>query len=212
MRWIEKQLRSAYGQPTHGNFEDPTDELFYALLSKKTPPERYRPIFQKFRERYSPWDKLLDVSLEELAVLFKPLGISEVRGEQTLRIAQKLHEDFGGVSLDNLIEQSVQDAHKYLLNLPGVGEKIARCVLMYSFGHDISPMDTHATRILVRFGLLPTGTDPRKAHTVVDKFMPPGLSKSFHVTSVAHGRAICFSRSPKCETCIIASRCKKQGV
>jgi endonuclease III len=100
----------------------------------------------------------------------------------------------------------------YLNSLPGIGEKSSRCIMMYSFGIDVSPMDTHATRVLRKFGLFPESVTRNKAHSIMDSFLPEEMAKQLHVNLVAHGRQICTSRNPKCLKCIIQSKCNKQSL
>src|SRR6185503_14173316 len=103
-------------------------------------------------------------------------------------------------------------ARGYLISLPGVGEKSARCVLMYSLGKDISPMDTHATRVLRRFGLLPPAVTDTLAHRTLDERLPTRMAYRLHVNLVAHGRAACQAKKPACEKCPLLARCAREGL
>ena len=49
---------------------------------------------------------------------------------------------------------SDEDAEAYLVSLPGVGIKTAKCVLMYSLRRAVLPVDTHVARVSRRLGLL----------------------------------------------------------
>ncbi len=212
VRWLDRRLEKAYHSPRHGNLDNPADEVFFILLSKKTPPERYQPVFETLCQRFRPWERLMRASLDEVAEVLQPLGMSRIRASQFLEIARRLHADFGEVSLDSLRTLTLQQAHVYLKGLPGVGEKSARCVLMYSLGHDISPMDTHAIRVLRRFGLLPCDVTDVSAHRIVDERLPRGMAYRLHVNLVAHGREVCNAKRPACGTCLLAERCARQGL
>jgi len=212
VRLLTKRLARVYGSPMHGNLANPTDELFYILLTKKTPPSRYLPVYKILRNRFKSWDQMCRANVSTVAKVLHPLGMSVVRARQFGAIARKLKRDFGAVTLSPLRKMSCEDARRYLLGLPGVGEKSARCILMYSLGHDISPMDTHATRVLARFGLLPQMVTPRVAHQIMDERLPRRMAKSLHVNVVAHGRAVCRARRPLCSVCILNDVCPKVGV
>jgi endonuclease III len=133
--------------------------------------------------------------------------LEKTRARRILEVARKLSHDFGVVSLNNLRRWSPKRACEYLLSLPGVGEKTARCVMMYSFGYDVTPVDTHQLRVLLRLGLLPPLTKAHRAHKLLDEWLPPGLARRFHVNLVAHGRAICRPRWPCCEQCQLRRYC-----
>lgn len=209
VRWVDRRLENVYHSPLHGNYKNPTDEIFYIILSKKTPPDRYRRVFKELRRECGPWDKIRHISQNRIVQILYPLGISVTRAQQIQEIADKLYEDFGRVTLSPLKRYEESDAKSYLKGLPGVGEKSARCVMMYSLGFDISPMDTHATRILRRFGLLPEKVTSALAHSIMDERLPKGMALRLHVNLIAHGRNTCSSRKPDCEECVIHSRCCK---
>ncbi len=206
LMWLDTKLEIEYRSPTHGNYKNPTSELFYILLSKITNPMLYKKVFVKFASKYRPWNSLLVTPVAELEFLFRPLGLSSIRSQQILEIAKILKEDFHNVTLSPLRKMPTTKAKEYLLKLPGVGEKSARCVLMYSLGRDISPMDTHAMRIMFRFGLLPD-TKPTNAHRIMDDRLPEGVARRLHVNLVAHGRAICQGQHPKCDICVVSGSC-----
>jgi len=212
VRWLDRRLERLYKSPRHGNLDNPTDEVFFILLSKKTPPERYLPVFDTLCHRFRPWERLLRAPLDEVAEVLQPLGMSRIRASQFIQIAHQLQTDFGRVSLESLRTLTLQKAHAYLKGLSGVGEKSARCILMYSLGHDISPMDTHATRVLGRFGLLPEDVTNVSAHRIMDERLPRGIAYRLHVNLVAHGRTVCTAKRPACETCMVAQRCSRQGL
>jgi endonuclease III len=204
---VADRLEQIYGSPRLGNVKDPTRELFYILLSNRSDPRRCASAFREFRTRFYPWRRLLRVSIADIQDVLRPLGMDRVRAERILSIAARLQADFGGVSLARLRGWPVQEALGYLTALPGVGEKSARCVLMYSFGHDVSPVDTHQLRVLSRLGLLPGDTTPKRAHDLLDNRLPHGIARRLHVNLVAHGRAICAPRWPRCGSCPLRLDC-----
>jgi endonuclease III len=207
MSWLIKKLDSVYRSPRHGNLKNPTDELVFIILSNKTPPARYVPVFWELRRRFRPWGRLLTTRVETIRTILRPLGLSARRSVQLVLIARRLKHDFGAVSLTKLRVFTSTAALEYLLSLPGIGEKSARCILLYSFGVDVSPMDTHAMRVAVRFGLLPQSSSAKSAHMVFDDLMPKGKSYAFHVNAIAHGRAICTAIRPRCGECIVNQMC-----
>ncbi|WP_419655998.1 endonuclease III domain-containing protein [Desulfosarcina variabilis] len=207
IRWVDQHLEATYSSPLHGNYKNPTNEVFYIILSKKTPPDRYIPVFKRLRRECGSWNSLIRMPQERIEQILQPLGISRLRANQIKKIAQRLHLDFGKVSLNPLKTFEAAEAKRYLKSLPGVGEKSARCVMMYSLGIDISPMDTHATRVLRRFGLLPESASSDQAHKIVDMLLPGGMAKQLHVNLVAHGRKTCTGKKANCPACVIKAKC-----
>jgi endonuclease III len=204
---VADRLAQVYGSPRLGNVKDPTSELFYILLSNRSEPSRCAATFRELKVRFHPWSCLLNASVSDVQAVLRPLGMDRVRAERILGIAARLRADFGAVSLQRLRTWPVLEALRYLTALPGVGEKSARCVLMYSLGHDLSPVDVHQLRILVRTGLLAEGTTVQAAHRILDRFLPEGCARRLHVNLVAHGRAVCTARKPDCAGCLLLRRC-----
>jgi endonuclease III len=200
-------LAARYGSPRLGNVKEPTTELFYILLSNRSDPRRCAEAFLQLKARFRPWSRLLGAGVDDVQAVLRPLGMDRVRAERILAIAARLHADFGAVSLRPLRTWPVPDALKYLTALPGVGEKSARCVLMYSLGHDVSPVDAHQLRVMTRLGLLPEGSTVDAAHRLLDRWMPAGCARRLHVNVVAHGRAVCTARAPQCAGCPLLRQC-----
>jgi endonuclease-3 len=123
---------------------------------------------------------------------------------------------FGEPTLKPLHKMSDEDAEAFLLTLPGVGKKVARCVLMYSLGRQVSPVDTHCWRIARRLGWVrPTQKDKHCAPRDMDRLqfkIPPELRHSLHVNMISLGCEICTASVPRCKECPIAVVCPRIGM
>ena len=123
---------------------------------------------------------------------------------------------FGEPTLKPLRKMSDKDAEAFLLSLPGVGKKVARCVLMYSLGRQVFPVDTHCWRIARRLGWVrPTQKDKHCAPRDMDRLqskIPPELRYSLHVNMISLGREFCSQAAPRCDECPISAWCPKIGV
>jgi endonuclease III len=201
------RLKPLYGSPRLNNKEDPLDELFFILLSLRTTYWSFERVYEGFAAKFRPWRLLLNADEEEVAATIRLAGISRTRARTFLALARRLQQDFGDVTLEPLRTRSVGEVEKYLLSLPGVGVKTARCVMMYSLGMDVAPVDTHTTRVAARLGLLGDETPKEKIHGEMDALVAPGLAYDFHTNFVAHGRAICRSRDPQCQDCVLNDIC-----
>lgn len=60
LREVARILAALYGTPNLGNKSDPTDELVYIILSRKTPEKAYQESFDALKARFPRWDDLLD--------------------------------------------------------------------------------------------------------------------------------------------------------
>jgi len=134
-------------------------------------------------------------------------GLAVQKAERIKGALNKIMQDFGSLSLKYIKSYDDKKMEKYLVSLPGVGLKTARCIMMYSFERDVLPVDTHTYRISQRLGLVNRGISENKVHKLMDEIIPRELRYSYHVNCVSHGRAACRAISPNCSTCIVNSYC-----
>jgi endonuclease-3 len=134
-------------------------------------------------------------------------GLAEVRAPRLLAILRRLQADRGELSLDFLARETVPAAQRYLESLPGVGPKTAACVLLFAFGRAVFPVDTHVARIARRLGWAPDRASPEAIQALLGPRVPPSLRYALHVNLIAHGRATCRARNPRCPGCPILRLC-----
>ena len=98
-----------------------------------------------------------------------------------------------------------------LLELPGVGRKVANCVLVYAFGGKAIPVDTHVHRLSNRLGWVKTKT-PEETERALVRLVPKRLWPIVNEAFVAHGKAVCKPIGPTCDRCPIQTYCRRVGV
>ncbi len=196
-----------YPPTSLGNKEDPMDELIFIILSGQTNDPIYRWTFERLRRRYPRWDALADATSKEIASAIGPGGLSKQKARYISAIARRLRSEFGAVDLNFLRNLSDLEAEEFLLTLPGVGKKSARCVIMYSLGRQVFPLDTHCRRIMTRLGWLPAGRERlENLADLAQSIVPSRLRREMHILLVQHGRAVCTS-DPRCQICPLSACC-----
>ena len=134
-------------------------------------------------------------------------GLSKIKAPRIKNILNQIKKEQGHISLDFLGSLSVSEAKDYLLGLPGVGEKTANCVLLFSLGKPCLPVDTHVFRVAKRLGLIDARTSIKEAHRLLQQQVPPSGVYQFHIHMIEHGRKICHARNPECDRCILSNDC-----
>ena len=117
------------------------------------------------------------------------------------------------VSMAQEVAQGVPRRRESLLQINGVGDKIAECVLAYGWGDDGLPLDANCVRVLERvFGLEYARLKPaplREALKCVYRKRHPqfsGLSIAMvdiHEILRLHGQ-VCCTRRPECSHCPVS--------
>lgn len=207
---IEKicsSFKKRYGSPRLGNKSNPLDEYLYILLSLRTTYWSFEKVYLSFKRQYPRWEDVCNTSKKKISEAIKDAGLSNQKATHIKEALRKIKRDFGIFSLKSLRRYDDAEAERYLVSLPRLGKKAARCIMLYSLGRDILPVDTHTQRVAERLGFIGK-VDNKKAHDILDKKVPKKFSYVFHVGCVVHGRTICLHTGPKCGGCFISKYCR----
>ena len=204
--WCCRRLAQRYGNPRHGNKRNPLDELVYIVLSTRTSEAVFRAIYRDLKKAFPSWDDVHSRRVGEFHRILAPGGLSSLKAYQLLSIFSTLRREFGRPTLAPLRAMPDDDAERFLTSLPGVGKKVAKCVLMYSLDRQVLPVDVHTHRVAVRLGLA-AKLRPDTSQDLMEAQVPPELRYGFHVNAVAHGRVVCLPRKPMCEACVLRECC-----
>jgi endonuclease III len=201
-----ERLAQRYGNPRHGNKRDPLDELVYIILSTRTGEAVFRGIYRDLKKAFPTWNDIDARRAGEFHRILAPGGLSSLKSYQLLGIFSALRREFGRATLAPLRAMADDDAERFLTTLPGVGKKVAKCVLMYSLDRQVLPVDVHTHRVAVRLGLQ-AKRRPDTSQDLIEAQVPPSLRYGFHVNALAHGRAVCLPRKPICDACVLRQYC-----
>jgi DNA-cytosine methyltransferase len=214
LREVARILAVLYGSPDLGNKPDPTDELVYIILARKTREGAYQQTYDALKARFPTWDQLLDAPRSEVEKLVFSGGLLGKKITSLYGALGKLRETFGSCTLEPARDWTDEKLETFLCELPEIQRKSAYCVMMYSFGRSVFPADTHVGRVLARIspyrelGLALKGLDHKKLQRELAELIPPPLRYSLHVNLVEHGRAVCRSPRPLCERCELRNLCR----
>lgn len=205
---VYKRLEEKYRSPRLGNKRNPLNELLYIKLSLRTTGPSFERVYAGFKKKFQKWEDVFKADRKEVAAGLYNAGLSNQKAQNLKAVLHKLKSDFGKVSLAPIKNFTDEDMEEYLRSLPGVGKKSARCIMLYSFDRQVFPVDAHCFRIIKRLGWInPTSKYNDKVADKIQNMIPPKLRYSLHVNMVAHGRALCLDRFPKCSTCPLLRTC-----
>lgn len=202
-----ERLEQRYGNPRHGNKRNPLDELMFIVLSTRTRDPSFRYAYRHLKQAFPRWSQLTPDRKDELAKVLQPYGLSELKADQIVRILERLRVRFRSPTLAPLRHMTSRDAEAFLTDLPGVAQKIAKCVLMYSLDRSVLPVDVHVHRLAARLGLH-VKKRPDTSQDLIESQVPAALRYGLHVNAIAHGRSVCLPRRPRCRECCVREFCK----
>lgn len=201
-------LDALYGSPDHGNKASPTDELVYIHLSKKTNEQGYSEAYCRLFSAFPRWAGLEDADPDYVRSLIESAGLGSQRTSELLANIRWIKAKFGSFTLEPLAGWSGRRIYEFLTSLRGIGPKSALCIMMYSMGKRVFPVDTHVHVICERMGFINKGLDHDRAQKELAGLFPPRLRYGLHVNMVAHGRKICRKKGrPLCDLCNLSKFC-----
>ena len=115
------------------------------------------------------------------------------------KTAEKLLDGFKG---------RVPRSKEELMELPGVGPKVASLVLVWGFGFPYIPVDTHVNRVSKRLGVVPKDSKPEHTQLVLESILSDKQRIIANHLLVAFGKEICKPISPLCNVCPVYGLCE----
>ena len=172
--------------------KDPFRILVSAVLSTRTQD----PVTAEASARLSR------LSPARIQTLIFPVGFYRTKAKLLPRLARMLVGHWGSNVPRTMVE---------LLELPGVGRKVASIVLSQGYGLPAIPVDTHVQRLSNRLDLVRTSR-PIDTERRLMEILPRNAWKDWNRLLVALGQTICRPRQPLCSVCPLSGLCPKRGV
>jgi endonuclease-3 len=204
--YILTSLRNRFGIPTPPERKSPLEELILTILSQNTNDLNRDRAFRGLKARCPDLRKVLDLPPGELGRLIEPAGLGPTKSRRIQDLLGSLYGD-GREGLPDLCSMNPEESMKYLTGFKGIGPKTASCVLLFSCGIPLFPVDTHIFRIGGRLGLLPEKADRIMAHEVLGSFFPPEHYLELHLNLIRLGRELCRAVKPSCGRCPLEKEC-----
>lgn len=213
---IAKELKRRYKDFRHHNRVNPLDELLFILCSVKRSEKVYLRAFRSLKQAFPSYKKLNQASVKDIAKLILWGGLQNQKARTLKNLMTAITKKFGHPSLAPLRKMTENECENFLCSLPGVGKKVARCVMLYSLNMKVFPVDSHCWRISKRLGWIKAPNKNQfcssKDTDFLQEMIPPKMRLSLHANMVSLGRDTCKARLPECGRCPISGYCPKIGV
>jgi endonuclease-3 len=204
---VHSLLLEVYGHQEWKSHRSALSELVRTILSQNTSDVNSDRAFARLRGRFPTWDLVLGAEVTEVEEAIRPGGLARIKAPRIKKALMAILEERGELDLGFLKEMQIDEAKAWLVSLEGVGPKTAACVLLFSLGRPVLPVDTHVLRVSRRLGLIGPRTSAERAHEELGDIVPSEAVYDFHMNIVAHGRRVCHAQRPDCDTCVLAPRC-----
>ena len=201
-------------RPTHPNPEKQLETYFTLiaiLISLRTTLENEQKAMKAFLTRYKNPEDVLQSSVEELAEIIKPAGMPLKKAGAIIKATKFISDNSRTQNFFEYLKSIPIDiAREKLLEIPGVGQKSADCILELGLDMPSIVIDTNMFRVLSR--IFDFEWQSRASFTnekqilevkklVDDNLSPDGLLyQVVHTMLLLHGKFICKAK-PMCSKC-----------
>lgn len=196
---LEWYAANGAGFPWRGPEASDYERICIEVLLQRTRRETVSAIYEQFFSRFPTWNRIAECSEEELGQLLKPLGLWRRRAI-SLRALAKYASSKGG---------RFPTTAEELKEVPAVGQYVGNAILLFQHGQAQPLVDVNMARVIERVlrprKLADIRHDPwlQSAARWLVKAQP--IETNWAILDFAS--SVCRSRDPKCEGCILRTRC-----
>ena len=182
------------------DYDCPQNLAIRGILSAQCTDKRVNITAKDLFEKYPDMESVANEDPEVIAAIIKPCGLTASKTKSVMAFAKKMTGEWGG---------KVPNDVDLLMEVPGIGRKIANLIVGEIYQTPAVVVDTHCTRVMKRIGITES-SDPAKVEKDIMKVFPKEQWISIGHLSVDLGRKYCTAQSPKCDECPCVSFCKRR--
>ncbi len=165
--------------------------IVMARLSAQCTDKRVNEVSKPLFERYPTVYDLANANQKEVEDVIRPCGLFRTKAESIIAMSRQIVERHNG---------EVPQSYDELIQLSGIGMKIANLMLGDIFNQPKIVPDTHCIRISHKLGLI-SKPDPVACERELSRLIPQAEQSDFCHRIVLFGRDWCKAPNPKCNNC-----------
>ncbi len=141
-----------YPRPFH---PDPTKRkdayftLIAIILSLRTTLENEQRAVNLFLEKYNSINDVMNSDIDEIKSVISCAGMPRKKAQVILNVTNFIVKNYSG-DINSINNGNILETRNKLLDLPGIGEKSADCMLELAFNLPSIVIDTNVFRVVVR--------------------------------------------------------------
>ena len=152
-------------------------------------------------------DALATLALAQLEELVRGAGTYRSKARALRSFAEHVRSAPAG-TIDGFLDGDAATVRQRCLDVWGVGPETADAIVLYAARRPTFVVDAYARRLLMRLGReLPEGYEPARRALLDATGGDVTRLGEWHALIVAHGKARCRVRAPRCEGCPLLDAC-----
>ena len=166
------------------DYDCPHNLAIRGILSAQCTDKRVNITAADLFARYPDMKSIANEDPAVIAGIIKPCGLTASKTRSVIAFAKKMTEEWNG---------SVPNDVDLLMEVPGIGRKIANLIVGEIYGTPAVVVDTHCKRVMKRIGITES-TDPAKVEKDIMKVFPEEQWIKIGHLSVDLGRKYCTAK------------------
>ncbi|KAI9099336.1 DNA glycosylase [Phlyctochytrium arcticum] len=182
------------------------ETLVTLMLSAQTPDIKLFPTVRAIQaetpEGITP-KALMDLGEDRIKAFLAKIGMQNQKSKALLGTSAILIEKY---------DSDIPPTFDALMELPGVGPKIAALTMSFAWNIDEAiGVDTHVHRISNRLGWVKS-KNPEATRQQLEEWLPKDYWGPINPLLVGFGQTLCNALRPGCNECPVATLCPKIGI
>ena len=182
---------------TNLNYETEFELLVAAVLSAQTTDQAVNRVTPEIFENFPTPEELMAAPVEDIRDIIRPNGLANRKAEYLQGMSKMLVEVF---------DSQVPQRRDELLQLPGIGPKVANVILTNGFGIPAFAVDTHVKRLSQKLHFVPKDSKVSEIEDIMMQKLPEVKWFPAHRSILDFGRYQCVARKHDHRECLEAIR------
>ncbi len=180
------------------NYTKDYELVIAVMLSAQTTDKSVNKVTPILFSKYDSLEKIANANIKDIEDIIKTIGLYKEKAKRVKEIANYIYTHGGVVPCDE----------KYLLSMPGVGNKTKNVVMAELYNYPVIAVDTHILRISKRLGFALDKDGPDEVEEKLEKLIEKDKRVKTHHALIHFGRYFCLAKNPHCEDCKLTNICK----
>lgn len=174
-------------------YETEFELLVAAALTAQTTDTAVNRVTPELFENFATPEQMMDADVDEIHDIIWSSGLANRKAKHLKEMSKMIVREFGS---------EVPRTREELMQLPGIGRKIANIILTNGFGIPAFAVDAHVKRVSQKLHFVPKDSSVIEIEEMMTKKLPDEKWFPAHQSILEFGRHQCVARPHDHEECL----------